>query len=540
MFNCQNKTYPLLASSNPSGASIIVEMREITKSFDGFLANSAIDFDIRYGEIHSLLGENGAGKTTLMKVLYGLLRPNSGEIYIDGKMVKLKTPRDAIACGIGMVHQHFMLISQHTVLENIILGINIIDDKVETHGSSENIITRFKKRLFTFSEEHKMKIQRIASEYDLKVNLDAKIWQLSVGERQRVEILKTIYRGAKLLILDEPGSNLTPRESEGLSYILKSMAKQGISIVLITHNLREAMSISDRITVLRAGRKMGTLQKGQYSQESLTRMVIGHEVSFAKLARDGDNRGQKGVLKLENVSAKNDVGVTALKEISLDLKGSEILGLAGVEGNGQRELLEVIMGLRKATKGRVSLNNQEITGKPTSEILGQGVAYIPQDRNTEGLVGDFNIIDNLILDRYREEEFSNHLLIHRKNAERHALSMIKEYDIKCRDPETPASTLSGGNTQRVIIARELSRWPSLLVANQPTRGLDVASSEFVLAKLIQHAKRGCAVIFSSTELDQLLRASDKIAVMYEGRIQGIVKPSETNLQEIGLLMLGKR
>jgi simple sugar transport system ATP-binding protein len=531
----------MLLPSNHEEKSVLLEMKGITKNFNGFTANDHVDFDVRYGEIHSLLGENGAGKTTLMKILYGLLRPDFGEIFIRGALTKMKSPRDAIQMGIGMVHQHFMLISQHTVLENIILGISVAP--LGSRGNPEvrenkvtSILRNLKEAISMHSHEHANQIIELAKKYNLRINLSAKIWQLSVGERQRVEIIKALYRGAKLLILDEPTSNLTPKENENLFLVLRTMVESGISLVLITHNLHEAMSISDRVTVLRDGKRIATLDRSQLSEETLARLVVAREIVYAKAAHVPVGARQR--LRLENIWAKNDLRTTAVKAVSLDVHEAEILGIAGVEGNGQRELIEVVMGLREAEQGHILINGIDVSGHRTSEILGKGVSYIPQDRNAEGLVGDFDISENLILDQYNTTAFSDKFFIRAKKTQEYARSLISEYDIRSRGPQTKAQTLSGGNAQRVIIARELSRNPVVIIANQPTRGLDIASTEFVLNKLTEHRQRGCAVLFSSTELDQLLRVSDRIAVMYEGKIQGLVKPKETEIEQIGLLMLG--
>lgn len=521
----------------------LIQMKGITKKFGEFVANDNIDFNVRKREIHSLLGENGAGKTTLMKSLYGLLRPDSGDIYVEGKKVQLNSSRDAIKAGIGMVHQHFMLISQLTVLENIILGMHnpsmpYSKDEVKEKRKWRNPFQVIE-QLNLHKREHTKKIEKVANSYNLQINLNAKIWQLSVGERQRVEIIKAVYREARLLILDEPSSNLTPNEYQKLFLVLQTMVKDGISIVLITHNLQEAMSISDRITVLRSGRLIGTLTREEYSQQKLTHMVVGKEVSYARItATTTLNDNDKTLLILDKIHAENDSGLAAVRDISLSVSAGEILGIAGIEGNGQRELVEVIMGLRNAKGGHISINDVDTTKLNTGEIIKKGVAYIPQDRNLEGLVGEFSIWENLILDRYNESFFSGKLLIRVKECLQNASFLINEYNIKCQGPYSKAQTLSGGNAQRVVIARELSKNPILIVANQPTRGLDIASTEFVLNKLAEYRNRGCAVLFLSTELDQLLRISDRIAVIYEGQIQGIVLPAETDLQRIGSLMLG--
>ena len=513
----------------------LVKMKEITKTFDGLTANDHIDFDVRYGEIHTLLGENGAGKTTLMKILYGLLRPDSGEIFIEGKKIQLRSPRDAIQLGVGMVHQHFMLVSQHTVLENIILGISGLTAKT-AENKNMNVVQKLVNGISLHSTEHAERITEIADKYNLKINLSAKIWQLSVGERQRVEIIKVLYRGAKLLILDEPTSNLTPQENENLFSALRTLVKNGVSIVLITHRLHEAITMSDRVTVLRNGKHVATVNRSQLSEGMLARMMVGREIVYAKVAQQPTST--KSLFRVENIWAKNDLGIVAVKGVSFDVNEAEIIGIAGVEGNGQRELVEVILGLRKAERGHVFIKGDEITRKSTKEILGKGVAYIPQDRNAEGLVGVFDIWENLILDQYNEPSFSDRFFIDAKKVKEHARSLIEEYDIKCRGPDTKAQTLSGGNAQRVIVARELCRNPIFILANQPTRGLDIASTEFVLNKLTEHRKRGCAVLVLITELDELIRVSDRIVVMYQGMVQGIIRPTETDKEQIGLLMLG--
>ena len=515
--------------------NLTVKMTDITKTFDGLIANDHINFDVRDGEIHTLLGENGAGKSTLMKILYGLLSPDAGEILVEGKKVQFRSPRDAIHCGIGMVHQHFMLVSQHTVLENIILGISRLPAKTPKIKSM-NILQKLKNRISLHSAEHAELISEISDKYNLKINLAAKIWQLSVGERQRVEIIKVLYRGAKLLILDEPTSNLTPQENENLFAALKTLVKNGVSVVLITHRLNEAMTISDRITVLRSGKHIATLDKNKLSKAKLAQMIVGKEIKYAKATHQPP--GTKPICQMENIWAKNDLGIDAVKGFSLTVNEAEIVGIAGVEGNGQGELVEVILGLRKAEQGRVFIKGDEITRKTTDKILRKGVSYIPQDRNTEGLVSVFDIWENMILDRYNEPSFSNRFFIDEKKVKEYARSLIDEYAIKCHGPNTKAQTLSGGNAQRVVVARELDRSPSFIVANQPTRGLDVASTEFVLNRLADHRKQGCAVLVVLTELDEIIRISDRIVVMYQGMVQGIVHPTEIDREQIGLLMLG--
>ena len=524
-----------MLSLTGNSKNFTVKMKGITKTFDNLIANDHIDFDVRDGEIHALLGENGAGKTTLMKILYGLLSLDSGEIFVEGKKVRFRSPRDAIQLGVGMVHQHFMLVSQHTVLENIILGISGLPAKT-TETKNMNVLKKLKNRISLHSAKHTELISEISDKYNLKINLAAKIWQLSVGERQRVEIIKVLYRGAKLLILDEPTSNLTPQENENLFSALKTLVKDGVSVVLITHRLNEAMTMSDRITVLRSGKHIATLDKDQLSKAKLAQMIVGKEITYANVAHQPTST--KPICRLENIWAKNDLGINAVKGFSLAVNEAEIVGIAGVEGNGQGELVEVILGLRKAEQGHVFFKGDEITRKSTDQILGKGVSYIPQDRNTEGLVGVFDIWENMILDRYNEPSFSNRFFIDAKKAKERARSLIDEYAIKCHGPSTKVQTLSGGNAQRVVVARELDRNPSLIVANQPTRGLDVASTEFVLNKLANHRKQGCAALVVLTELDEIIRISDRIVVMYHGMVQGIVRPTKTDKEQIGLLMLG--
>jgi simple sugar transport system ATP-binding protein len=530
-----------MSSKDPDGRQVLVEMKGITKKFDELVANDNINFNVRFGEIHTLLGENGAGKTTLMKILYGLLRPDSGEIFVEGKKVHIKSPRDAIELGIGMVHQHFMLISQHTVLENIILGMSTLPQASSKKISSDGnpvfgIVQKFIEKVSLHKAEHSEQIMDIVNRYNLRINLSSKIWQLSVGERQRVEIVKALYRGARLLILDEPTSNLTPQENENLFQALRVMVKDGLSVILITHRLHETMSISDRVTALRNGKLVGTIDRSQLSRNQLSQMIIGKEVKYADAAHMPP--GKEAILRIEEVSAKNDLDIDVLNGITLSVHESEILGIAGVEGNGQRELIEVIMGLRKVEKGRIFIGGQDVTSKNTGDILRMRVAYIPQDRNTEGLIGDFTISENLILDRYDEDIFSDRFFIRGGDVQKNSLSLISKFDIRSRGPKTKAHTLSGGNAQRVIVARELSRNPVLIVANQPTRGLDIASTEFVLNALVEYRKKGCGVLLVLTELDELLRISDRVAILFQGRVQGVVNPPKTTKEEIGMLMLG--
>jgi len=510
-----------------AGAAV-VEMRGITKRFPGVVANDRIDFEVRAGEVHALLGENGAGKTTLMNVLYGLYQPDEGEIFVHGQKAALKSPRDAIGLGIGMVHQHFMLIPPLTVTENVILGL------------------RSSKEPFLDTNQAEKRIADLSKRYGLKVDPQAQIWQLSVGEQQRVEIIKALYRGADILILDEPTSVLTPPEVRELFVVLQRMAEEGKAVIFITHKLHEVMSVSHRVTVLRDGKAVSTVETGKTDEKELARMMVGREVLF-RLTKKPVPKGDI-VLQVEDLETLSDRGLPALKCLSFSVRQGEILGIAGVAGNGQKELAEVITGLRKATQGRVIIGGREMTDRSPGEIIEQGVSYIPEERLEVGLIMDFSVAENTILETRRRPPFSDGWFLPSSKTwflnpqaiKRHAEDLISDYDVKTPSKDVPVKQLSGGNLQRLILARELSRQPKLLIAAQPTRGLDVGATEYIHSRLIKQRERGTAILLISEDLDEVLSLGDRIAVMYEGEIVGIVSGEEAEVEEIGLMMAGAK
>jgi len=497
----------------------IVNMRGIMKRFPGVVANDHIDFAVRPGEVHALLGENGAGKTTLMNILYGLYHPDEGEIYIRGKKVAIKSPRDAIGLGIGMVHQHFMLVHPHTVAENIVLGLSSA------------------KFLFPVREV-RTKVAELSERYGLKVDPEARIWQLSAGEQQRVEIIKALYRGADALILDEPTTMLTPAEIEELFAIIRRMAEEGRTVIFITHKLDEVMAVADRVTVLKKGKVVATRNTSETDKRELTRMMVGREVLFhleRKLVRKGEI-----VLEVEGLHALNDKGLLALKNVSFAIHGGEILGIAGVAGNGQRELVEVITGLRKATGGKVFILGKDVTNCSPKEIVEGGVAHIPEERMRMGLAPNMSVAENLILKDYRCPPVCKGLFLDLGCIAQRARELISKFDIITPGKDTPAKLLSGGNIQRLILAREISEEPRLIVAAHPTYGLDVGATEHIRQLLLKQREEGVAILLVSEDLDEIMQISDRIAVMFEGSIVGIVDAEGAEVEEIGMMMVGAK
>jgi ABC-type uncharacterized transport system ATPase subunit len=498
-----------------------VEMRGIVKRFPGVLANENVDFDLRRGEIHALLGENGAGKSTLMNVLAGLYRPEEGTIRVDGRPVDFRSPRDAIECGIGMVHQHFMLVPSQSVTENILLGLDE---------------PRFVMRL----PHYERRVADLAQEFGLHVDPRAKIWQLSVGEQQRVEILKMLYRGTDILIMDEPTAVLAPQEIDDLFHILRAMVTEGKSIVFISHKLREVMAIADRITVLRKGRVTAAgVNPSETTTADLARLMVGRPVLF-RLEREAQEPGEE-ILVVEDVSAENDKGLPALDHVSLQVRAGEILGIAGVAGNGQGELAEVITGLRKCTSGRVLVHDQVVSNQPARLAIDQGVAHIPQDRKETGTAPNLSITNNLILKSYRQPPIAQGPAVDYPVARQHAEELKEQYEIMAPTVDTSVRYLSGGNLQRVILAREISCGPGLMIAVQPTRGLDVGAIEGVQRLLLELRRCGTAVLLVSEELDEITALSDRISVLYEGQIVGEIagEVGDEERERIGLMMTGQ-
>lgn len=504
-----------------------VEMRGITKQFPGVLANDHVDFDLRAGEIHALLGENGAGKSTLMNILTGLYHPDEGSIRVHGQQVEFRSPKDAIQHGIGMVHQHFMLVPTQSVTENILLGLDE---------------PRFRMNL---SHYHSV-IADLADQYGLHVDPKVKIWQLSVGEQQRVEILKTLYRGADVLIMDEPTAVLAPQEIEELFKTLRSMTKEGKSIVFISHKLDEVMAIADRVTVMRKGVVTdANVLTAQTSKQELARLMVGREVLF-HLEKVDQTPGEP-VLEVEEIMADNDKGLPALRGVSLSVRAGEIVGLAGVAGNGQPELAEVITGLRPPTSGCVRVYGKVLVGEGCEEsprqntvrnVIDTGVSHIPEDRTHVGTAPNLSITDNVIMKGYRQPPIAKGWSIDRSNANEHAEKLREDYNILAPDVDTHARLLSGGNLQRLILAREISSEPKLMIAMQPTRGLDVGAIEAVQNLLLEQRASGAAILLVSEELDELISLSDRIYVIYEGEIMG--ETTEGDPEGIGMMMTGTR
>jgi general nucleoside transport system ATP-binding protein len=498
----------------------VIEMLGIRKEFPGIVANDNITLQLQQGEIHALLGENGAGKSTLMNVLFGLYQPEQGEIRVRGKSVKITNPNIANDLGIGMVHQHFMLVDKFTVTENIILG------KETKSGLKIDL------------KKAEQEVREISERYGLAVDPQAKIADISVGMQQRVEILKTLYRGAEILIFDEPTAVLTPQEIKELIQIMKTLIKEGKSIILITHKLKEIMEVCDRCTVIRKGVGIGTVNVSETNPNELASLMVGREVTFK--TEKADAKPAQNVLEINDLVVKDSRGLTAVNNLKLSVKAGEILGIAGVDGNGQTELIESITGLRRSESGSIQLNGKEIRNLSPRKITEAGTGHIPQDRHKHGLVLDFPIGENMVLQTYYKSPFSKAGVLSFKEIYQKAKSLIQEFDVRTPSEYTLARALSGGNQQKAIIGREVDRNPDLLIAAQPTRGLDVGAIEFIHKRLIEQRDNGKAVLLLSFELDEILNVSDRIAVIYEGEIVAIVNPKETTEQELGLLMAGSK
>lgn len=496
-----------------------LELRAITKRFPGVVANKAVDLVVQPGEILGLLGENGAGKTTLMNVLYGLYQPDEGEILIDDVPVRFHGPGDAIAAGIGMVHQHFMLVPVFTVTENVMLGVESTTSLLQILDSASA-----RKRILEISERH-----------NLRVNPDAYVEDLPVGVRQRVEIIKTLYRQSKVVILDEPTAVLTPQESDELFAIMRSLAKGGTSIIFITHKLNEVLEIADRITVLRRGRAVGTTVPDQTSVEELAALMVGRHVQL--VVDKGPAKPSQAVLELSGVTIRDDRGHVVVDRLDLTVSAGEIVAIAGVQGNGQTELAEAITGLREIDSGRISISGQLVTANPRSVYMA-GVAHIPEDRLEDGLVAGFNVAENLALNCYWLPPFGHDLRLDRDAIATAAEERVREFDVRTPSVFNDVANLSGGNQQKVIVAREFSRPIKLLVAVQPTRGLDVGSIEYIHKRVVEKRDEGAAVLIVSTELDEVVALGDRIAVMYQGKIVAVLSPEEASFERLGLLMGG--
>lgn len=496
----------------------VIEMRDITKVFGGFVANDKINLHLRKGEIHALLGENGAGKSTLMNMLAGLLEPTSGEIAVNGQVVNLDSPSKAASLGIGMVHQHFMLVEAFTVAENIILGSELTKNGVlDIAGASKEI-------------------KALSERYGLAVDPSAKVADISVGAQQRVEILKTLYRGADILIFDEPTAVLTPSEIDELMAIMKNLVKEGKSIILITHKLDEIRAVSDRVTVIRRGKSIETVEIAGATNADLAEMMVGRSVSF-KTEKQA-SKPKEVVLSIKDLVVNENRGVPAVKNLSLDVRAGEIVGIAGIDGNGQSELIQAITGLRKVESGSIELKGDSIVGLHPRQITELSVGHVPEDRHRDGLILEMMISENIALQTYYKEPHSKNGILNYSNITSYAKKLMEEFDVRAASELVPAAALSGGNQQKAIIAREIDRYPDLLIVSQPTRGLDVGAIEYIHKRLIEERDNGKAVLVVSFELDEILNVSDRIAVIHDGKIQGIVSPETTNKQELGVLMAG--
>ncbi len=495
-----------------------VQLRGITKTFGSVVANDAVDLDVLPAEVHALVGENGAGKTTLMKVLFGLYQPDAGTILLDGQTVVMSSPHVAIAHGIGMVHQHFMLLNSLSVAENIVLGME------PTHNG---LIERDRARQLT---------RELSERYGLRVDPDATVRDLSVGLRQRVEILKALARGARVLILDEPTAVLTPQETDELFATLKGLVADGMTIIFITHKLREVMEVSNRVTVMRLGRKVGTVDTAATSPRELARMMIGRD--YIPVVHKEPAHPGEVALAIQGLTAQDDRGALALRGVNLSVRAGEIVGIAGVEGNGQTELVEVLTGLRKATGGRIMLLGRTVTNVSPRAMREGGLTHIPEDRLKHGVAATASIRDNLAMSRYYRRPLARGLWLSPRRLGAYARDLIARYDIRTRDARLPAASLSGGNMQKLVVARELAIRPNVLIAAQPTRGVDIGAIESIHERIVDERNRGTAVLVVSAELSEVIALSDRIAVMYEGQVTGIFDAGTVTEEELGLYMLG--
>lgn len=500
----------------------LLELRNVSKQFPGVLANDNINLEIKKGEIHAIIGENGAGKSTLMNILYGLHQPTTGEIYFNGNLVKFSSPLDAIKLGIGMVHQHFMLVPSFTVAENIVLGTEPRKNKIFANKEKAIEVTK-----------------ELSNTYGLMVDPKLKVESLSVGIQQRIEILKALYKGADILILDEPTAVLTPQETEELFKVIRKLVEElGKTIIIITHKLQEVLTISHRVSVMRQGKMIGTLETKDANEHILAEMMVGREVLFDKL--DKKDIEKKEVLQIINLRAKDNRGLIALRDISFNLKSGEILGIAGIEGNGQSELVEVITGLREKVSGEIWINGIESSDKSPRDIRNLGIAHVPEDRLAMGLSKDATISENIIMgSQYQEPYAVKGVHLNKSKIREKSRGLIKKFDIRTPSEEVLAGNLSGGNMQKMVIAREFSFNAPILIISQPTRGVDIGAIEFIHSQIIQKRNEGCAILLVSAELDEIFRLSDRIMTIYEGNITGEFKEGSISKQEIGLYMTGK-
>lgn len=506
----------------------VVEMKKITKKFGSFVANDSIDLTVHKGEVHALLGENGAGKSTLMNILYGLYHQTSGEIYINENLVNMDNPNVAISNGIGMVHQHFMLVQPFTVAQNIILGT----EPTKGLGAVD-----MKKAIDD--------VKSISEKYGLFVDPMAKVEDITVGMQQRVEILKALYRGAEILILDEPTAVLTPQEIEELIQIIRNLTKEGKSVIIITHKLKEIKAAADHCTIIRRGKYIDTVKVSEVTEDDLAAMMVGREVSF-KVDKE-EAKPKDTILKVENLVVRDNRKIAVVNGLSLEVKAGEILGVAGIDGNGQSELVEALTGLRKAESGSIKVNNQEVLNNKPKDVFNKGIKNIPEDRHKRGLILDFTVAENTVLQNYKDPRFSKRGILNKEAIEAHAKKIIERFDVRPTDFTNKARALSGGNQQKVIIGREVdnievskaaSAEAQLFIATQPTRGLDVGAIEFVHKSLVKQRDEGNAVLLVSLELDEVMNVSDRIAVIYEGKIVGIVDAKDADENTLGFMMAG--
>lgn len=506
----------------PSGLPWIesLEMRGIVKKFPGVLANDQVNFEVKAGEIHALLGENGAGKSTLMKILYGLYQPDAGEILLNGRPIQIHSPTDSINYGIGMIHQHFMLVDNLTVAENVALGL-------KSSREPQLDLDRVSQR-----------IRELAVKYGLQVDPAATISSLAVGQQQRVEIMKALYRGAALLVLDEPTAVLTPQEVDDIFVIFRQMAKEGHALIFISHKLHEILDLTDRVTVLRNGKLAGTRLTAGASKRDLAQMMVGREVALER-TRPPVTAGEVR-LKLENVNATNHRHMPVLRNINLEVRSGEIVGVAGVSGNGQKPLAEVIAGLWPVSSGQISLDNKQVTNLPPAQMIQAGLSYIPEERMLDGVIKDFSVAENLILRDHTRLPYSRGIFLQFKAIAQQAIELIQRFTIKTPSQETPVKNLSGGNIQKVVLAREQTRGPRVLIAAQPTRGVDIGATEYIHNQLLQQRAEGLATLLVSEDLDEIRALSDRIVVMFGGEIMGIVNNDQTSTEELGLMMAGER
>ena len=494
-----------------------VEMKQIRKEFPATLANDNVDFTAYKGEIHALLGENGAGKSTLMNILTGVLRPDGGEILINGARVSMKSPGDALALGIGMIYQHFKLVKPFTVAENIVLGMEQV--KILKKQALEQ------------------QVKALSEEYKIDINPASAIWQLSIGEQQRVEILKVLYRKANILILDEPTAVLTPDEVRELFGTLRNMAAMGCTIIFITHKMNEVMEFADRITVLRDGRLVKALKKEETTEQELAQLMVGREISMGRRNTENTTRNE-AILRVKGLTVLNDKKLKAVNDLSFDLYAGEILGIAGVSGNGQKELMEALAGLRPAVSGHLEVRGEDISRSSPRERIGRGVAFIPEDRYGFALIKTMTVTENASLKCYRKPEFCRRGVLNYRKLEQQAGRFIEEFEIKVGGPKSLVQSMSGGNAQKLILARETAENPSVILASYPVRGLDIKATESIHKILVQEKSRGAGVLLVSEDLDEIFQLSDRVAVMYEGTFMGILPVGEVGLEQIGMAMAG--